>query len=80
MNLICQVYYCLSENGFCKIWFSKNLNIKILITNHLGGGDSGSPDRHVLDYDRAIRIAGARSDVTWCLWKTIADARLRWIS
>ena len=64
------------ENGFCKILFSKNLDTKILITNRLGGGDSGSPDRHVLGHDRAIRIAGAGSDVTRGLWKTITEAKL----
>jgi hypothetical protein len=39
-----------------KIWFSKNLDIKILGTKGLGLGTLGAPDRHCLVHDRAIWI------------------------
>src|SRR5258708_1194040 len=58
------------KSGLCKILFSKNLDTKILITNRLAGQVSRWADRHCLDHDRAIRIRGARSDVTMGLWKT----------
>jgi hypothetical protein len=41
-----------------KIWFSKNLDIKILRTKGLGLGTLGASNRHCLDHDRAILIAG----------------------
>src|SRR5580704_7904927 len=46
------------ETVSCKIRFSKNLDIKILRTKRLGVGTLGAPDRHCLDYDRAIYFAG----------------------
>jgi hypothetical protein len=50
---------CLAQRGFRKnrsrkIWISKNLDTKILGTKGLGLGTLGAPDRHCLDYDRAI--------------------------
>jgi hypothetical protein len=49
----------LAQRGFSqsvsrKIWFSKNLDIKILRTKGLGVGTLGALNRHRLDYDRAI--------------------------
>jgi|HubBroStandDraft_6_1064221.scaffolds.fasta_scaffold00051_52 hypothetical protein len=41
-----------------KIWFSKNLDIKILRTKGLGPGTPGAPNRHCLDKDYAILIFG----------------------
>src|SRR5712691_8929065 len=57
------------ESGLCKILLSKNLDIKILITNGLAGQVSRWADRHCLDYDYATSIRGTRSDVTGWLWK-----------
>jgi hypothetical protein len=49
----------LAQRGFCKtvsrkIWFSKNLDIKILRTKGLESGTLGALNCHCLDYDRAI--------------------------
>jgi hypothetical protein len=44
------------ENVFRKIWFSKNLDIKIERTNNLWRGESVSLDRHCLGHDYAILI------------------------
>jgi len=44
------------KSGLRKILLSKNLDIKILITNRLAGQVSRWADRHCLDHDRAIRI------------------------
>jgi hypothetical protein len=51
----------LVHRGFCKsglrkIWFSKNLDIKILRTNNLAGRVSRWANRHCLDHDRAIQF------------------------
>jgi hypothetical protein len=43
-----------AESGFRKIWFSKNLDTKILTTKNLGRHDGFSLDRHCLDHDYAI--------------------------
>jgi hypothetical protein len=59
------------KSGLRKIRFSKNLDIKILRTNILAGQVSRWANRHCLDHDRAIWIAGARSDVTAGLWKCL---------
>jgi hypothetical protein len=68
----------LAQRGFRKslsrkIWFSKNLDIKILRTKGLGSGTLGSPNRHGLDNHLAVQIVGARLDVTGWLWKTAAS-------
>ena len=52
-----------------KIWFSKNLDIKILKTNGLGQPDLDAPNGHGLDYHCAREGVGARLDVTRILWK-----------
>jgi len=49
----------LAQHGFRetvsrKIWFSKNLDTKILGIKGLGLSTLGAPDRHCLDHDRAI--------------------------
>jgi hypothetical protein len=44
----------LCESGLRKIWFSKNLDIKILRTNRLAGQVSRWANSHGLDHDRAI--------------------------
>jgi hypothetical protein len=64
------------QSGLRKILFSKNLDTKILITNRLAGQVSLWADRHCLDHDRAIRIRGARSDVTMGLWKSFELVKL----
>ena len=51
----------LAQRGFRKsvprkIWFSKNLDIKILRTKGLGSGTLGSPNRHGLDNHLALEI------------------------
>jgi len=44
-----------SQSRSAKIWFSKNLDIKILKTNALGRPDWDSPNCHRLDHDRAVQ-------------------------
>jgi hypothetical protein len=63
------------ESGLCKIWFSKNLDTKILITHDLGARHLASPNCHGLDHCRAVLNCGTRSDVTMRLWKTVEDER-----
>jgi hypothetical protein len=59
----------LAQRGFCKsgirkIWFSKNLDIKILKLSNLGSGHWGRCHRHVLRHDSTDRKGEERSYVT----------------
>ena len=58
------------QSGLCKIWFSKDLDLKILITNDLRARLLASPNCHGLDHCCAALNCGARSNVTMMLWKS----------
>jgi hypothetical protein len=59
LNFSLDIPESLAQRGFRKtvsrkIWFSKNLDTKILRTKGLGLSTLGARNRHGLDHDRAI--------------------------
>jgi hypothetical protein len=62
------------------ITYGQNLDVKELTSRNFEyevpkRDDSTSARRHCLDHDRAIEMAGARSDVTLTLWNSGPDSR-----